>query len=341
MAAPKPNSYSRKKLPVSLTVPPCQTYSKTGIIKEKPMKKRRNRRKSRAKTQPVNRNHKDRLFRLAFQDRRDLLDLYNALNKTAYKDPEALTVTTLEDAVFLGLKNDISFIVGDALNLYEHQSTMCRNMPLRGLIYFSALYQTWVKENGYDLYGVRQIPLPFPNYVVFYNGNAEEPDETVLCLSEAFLLPDQNCTPAVECRVRMLNINQGHNRELMERCRRLWEYAEFIECIRNNLKDGMQIHGAVQCAMDTCERQGILSDLLARCRTEVLEMLLAEYDEQKTMEYIRREEREIGREEGEALLSELLNRLLADHRQEDVHLAISDRTARMRLYREYGLLEDV
>ena len=70
-------------------------------------------------------------------------------------------------------------------------------------------------------------------------------------------------------------------------------------------------------------------------------MLLAEYDEQKTMEYIRREEREIGREEGEALLSELLNRLLADHRQEDVHLAISDRTARMRLYREYGLLEDV
>ena len=116
---------------------------------------------------------------------------------------------------------------------------MCRNMPLRGLIYFSALYQTWVKENGYDLYGVRQIPLPFPNYVVFYNGNAEEPDETVLCLSEAFLLPDQNCTPAVECRVRVLNINQGHNRELMEQCRRLWEYAEFIECIRNNLKDGL------------------------------------------------------------------------------------------------------
>ena len=86
---------------------------------------------------------------------------------------------------------------------------------------------------------VQRTPLPFPNYVVFYNGNAEEPDETMLCLSEAFLLPDQDCTPAVECRVRVLNINQGHNRELMEQCRRLWEYAEFIECIRNNLKDGL------------------------------------------------------------------------------------------------------
>lgn len=311
------------------------------------MKKRRKRRHSRQQLtkQPINRKHKDRLFRLAFQDRRDLLDLYNALNGTDYEDPEALTVTTLEDAVFLGVKNDISFIVGNTLNLYEHQSTMYRNMPLRGLIYFATLYQTYVKTNGYDLYGVRQIPLPFPNYVVFYNGNTEEPDETMLCLSEAFLLPEQDSLPAVECRVRVLNINQGHNRELMERCRRLWEYAEFIGCIRNNLKNGMQIQAAVKCAMDTCEEQGILSDLLGRCRTEVLEMLLAEYDEQKTMEYIRREEREIGREEGreegEALLSELLNRLLADNRQEDVRFAAADRAARMRLYREYGLLEDV
>ena len=61
----------------------------------------------------------------------------------------------------------------------------------------------------------------------------------MLCLSEAFLLPEQDSLPAVECRVRVLNINHGHNRELMERCRRLWEYAEFIECIRNNLKNGL------------------------------------------------------------------------------------------------------
>lgn len=322
-----------------------QIHACVGIIKEKLMKKRRKRSHSHSyqNGQPVNREHKDRLFRFAFQDRRDLLDLYNAINGTDYQNPEELKITTLEDAVFLGVKNDLSFIVGTVLNLYEHQSARCQNMPLRGLIYFSTLYQVFVKENGYDLYGNRRIELPFPNYVVFYNGNAEEPDETELLLSEAFQKPDRESIPSVECRVKVLNINQGHNQDLMERCQRLREYAEFIGCIKKNLKDGMKIQEAVSRAMDTCEEEGILTDLLARCRTEVFAMLLAEYDEQKTMEYIRREEREIGREEGlkegEALLSELLSRLLADNRLEDIRLAAGSEKERKRLYQEYRLLK--
>lgn len=306
------------------------------------MKKRKKRSHSRQyqNGQPVNRKHKDRLFRFAFQDKRDLLELYNAINGTNYQDPEDLKVTTLEDAVFLGVKNDLSFIVGTVLNLYEHQSSKCQNMPLRGLIYFSTLYQTFVKEQGYDLYGSRKIELPFPSYVVFYNGNTEEPDETELLLSEAFQEPDRESIPSVECRVKVLNINQGHNRELMERCQRLREYAEFIGYIKKNLKDGMEIQEAVGRAMDTCEEQGILADLLARCRTEVFAMLLAEYDEKKTMEYIRREEREEGERRGEALLSELLSRLLADDRQEDIRLMAESEEERKRLYKEYGLTKE-
>lgn len=231
--------------------------------------------------------------------------------------------------------------MGNVLNLYEHQSTICRNMPLRGLIYFATLYQTCVKENGYDMYGSQRIELPFPNYVVFYNGNEKEPDETEMFLSEAFQKPDRESIPSVECRVRILNINRGHNRELMDRCRRLREYAEFIGCIKENLKAGMKIQEAVSAAMNLCEREGILSDLLVRCRTEVLAMLLAEYNEKKTMEYIRREEREIGREEGlaegEALLSELFKALLSDNRLDDVRLAAEDERERKRLYKEYGL----
>ncbi len=197
--------------------------------------------------------------------------------------------------------------------------------------------------NGYNLYGSRMIELPFPNYVVFYNGNTEEPDETELLLSEAFQKPDRESLPSVECRVKMLNINQGHNQKLMDRCRRLWEYAEFIECIKRNLKNGMNMQEAASRAMDACEKQGILKNLLVRCRTEVLDMLLAEYDEQKTMEYIRREEREIGEQigqaKGEALLSELIACLLADNRLNDIHLVTSREKERKRLYREYGLFE--
>lgn len=134
------------------------------------MKKRKKRRHSpkHRNSQPVNRKHKDRLFRFAFQNPKDLLDLYNAINKTSYQNPEDLQITTLEDAVFLGVKNDLSFIVGNVMSLYEHQSTRCQNMPLRGLIYFATLYQSYVKENGYDLYGSSRIELPFPNYIIFY-----------------------------------------------------------------------------------------------------------------------------------------------------------------------------
>lgn len=214
-------------------------------------------------------------------------------------------------------------------------------MLLRGLIYFATLYQVFVKENGYDLYGSQRIELPFPNYIVFYNGSSEEPDETELFLSESFQKPDRESIPSVECRVKVLNINHGHNRELMEKCRRLREYADFIHYIKLNLKNGMMIQEAVSSAMDTCEKQGILADLLVRCRTEVLDMLPAEYDEQKTMEYIRREEREIGErigeKKGEALLSELLSYLLADNRLEDIRLIADNEKVRERLYKEYGL----
>ena len=299
-----------KSIFASMRETSCHPTKKTDIIKEKQMKKKKRRN---SQKQPLNRNRRDRLFRLAFQDRKDLLELYNAVNQTSYKDPDQLEITTLADAVFLGVKNDLSFIIGASMNLYEHQSTRCGNMPLRGLIYFSALYQNYVKRHGYNLYGSSTIQLPFPNYLIFYNGEAGEPDESEMFLSEAFQKPDKDVPPAVECRVKMLNINRGHNSELMKGCRRLREYAEFIGRIQDNIRDGQTVRDAVNEAMDTCQRLGILSDLLGRCRTEVLNMLLAEYNEKETMEYIRKEQRQIGREEGKLLgKSALVLALLED-----------------------------
>ena len=71
----------------------------------------------------VNRKHKDRLFQRVFADKKDLLDLYNAINGTDYTDPDELEITTLEDVIYMSMKNDMSFIVSSTLNLYEHQST--------------------------------------------------------------------------------------------------------------------------------------------------------------------------------------------------------------------------
>lgn len=101
----------------------------------------------------INREHKSCLFCLTFREKEDLLNLYNAMNDTEYQNPDELIVYTLEDAVYIGVKNDISFLVGEMLSLYEHQSTRNPNMPMRGLIYFARNYESYIEQNNLNMYG--------------------------------------------------------------------------------------------------------------------------------------------------------------------------------------------
>lgn len=113
----------------------------------------------------LNRKHKDRLFRYLFMDRKYLLDLYNALHDSHYTDPDELEVVTMEDVIFMKMKNDLSFLIDSRLSLYEHQSTWNPNMPLRGLFYFAQQYEGLVGAEGADVYGKTRISLPTPEYM--------------------------------------------------------------------------------------------------------------------------------------------------------------------------------
>ena len=137
----------------------------------------------------VNRKYKDRLFRFLFQDKKDLLELYNAVKESDYSDPEALEIVTLDDVIFMKMKNDLSFMISNQLNLYEHQSTYSPNMPLRGLLYFSRQYEGLTAMQKDDLYGPALLKLPTPEYVIFYNGKKSR--RTVPhCISRMLLSPD-------------------------------------------------------------------------------------------------------------------------------------------------------
>lgn len=122
----------------------------------------------------LNREHKDRLFRFIFSNKENLLSLYNALNGTAYNNVEDLEVTTMEDVIYIDMKNDVSFLLDCELNLYEHQSTFNPNLPLRGLLYFGKQYNKYVEKNKCNIYGTKLIELPTPKYVVFFNGKDME-----------------------------------------------------------------------------------------------------------------------------------------------------------------------
>ena len=225
----------------------------------------------------INRRYKDSLFRKVFSDKKDLLDLYNALNGTDYSNEEDLTVTTLEDVVYISVKNDLSFLVGGTINLYEHQSSYNPNMPVRGLMYFARLYQEYIDSSEINVFSTVLKHLPVPAFIVFYNGTREEPDRTILRLTDAFVSENGKTAEnaCLECAATMLNINYGHNFELMQKCRRLEEYSLFVAEVRKWIEAGGDRKQAVDDAVDVCIEQGILRDILIRERTAIVNMVLS------------------------------------------------------------------
>lgn len=239
----------------------------------------------------ANRMYKFRIFAMLFSDRNELLKLYNAINGTSYDDPDLLQVNTLENAVYMSMQNDVSFIIDMRLNLYEHQSTYSPNLPVRYLLYVADVYSDYTKDM--NLYGTKAVKLPTPRFVIFYNGQAEQPDRKEVKLSELFSIPDAD--PSLELKAVMLNINKGHNRKLMETCRTLQDYAEYTFRVREYAAE-MPLDLAVEQAITECISEGILADFLRKNRAEAKKVSIYEYDEERHM----RQTREEGMEEGYA-----------------------------------------
>ena len=137
----------------------------------------------------VTEEYKDRLFCFIFgsKEHKDwTLSLYNAVNNTSYTDPEAITIATLTQVLYMGMQDDVALLIFDELNLYEHQSSYNPNMPLRLMQYTSNIYETLITLQKKNKYGSKLIPLPVPKLVTFYNGMADKPEELILHLSDSF-----------------------------------------------------------------------------------------------------------------------------------------------------------
>ena len=238
---------------------------------------------------PVNRLYKARIFAMLYQDKKELLDLYNAISGKHYEDPELLEINTLENTIYMTMRNDLSFLIDFRLSLYEHQSTYSPNLPLRDLFYISDLYSGMVKDE--NLYGIKLVQIPAPQFVIFYNGMKEMPDRTVLRLSDAYSVKEEN--PALELTAVMLNINRGHNEKLKGLCKSLKDYSEYTARVRE-YADTMPISEAVEQAICECIQEGILAEFLKQNRAEAKQVSIYEYDEEKHM----RQEREASWEDG-------------------------------------------
>ena len=245
----------------------------------------------------IQRENKDRLFKAIFgrdteQSKRWRLELYNALRGTNYTDPDALKINTIENVIYLTMKNDISFLVDSQMTLFEQQSSYNPNMPLRGLMYFAQLYQIHLARIDKTLYGSKLVQIPYPKFLVFYNGDIETKDREYLRLSDAFENKEKDGD--FEWTAELININPEHNKTLQKNCKALYDYVRYIARIKANRQKKLTAVEAVNEAVDWAIQENLLDGLFKIQKEEILGMSLTEFDE----EAFKREMREEGREAG-------------------------------------------
>ena len=242
---------------------------------------------------PVNPKQKDTLFRMIFHEKEELLSLYNAVNGTSYTDTGMLEIITLENAIYLNVKNDLAFLLTNRISMYEHQSTLCPNLPLRDLFYIASEYEKLVSDKS--LYSNTLVKLPTPNFIVFCNGQESAPERSALRLSDAFEVPVDD--PELELKITVLNINPGNNSNLLDCCLPLKEYMLYIEKVRTYAKT-LSIQEAVWQSVQECIREGILTKFLTKYRNEAIRMSIFECDVERELKLIKQDEFNAGLSQG-------------------------------------------
>ena len=221
------------------------------------------------------RPYKDTIFRMLYHDKENLLSLYNAVNGRNYTNAEDLQIVTLKNAIYMGMKNDLAFIMDMNLYLYEHQSTYNPNIPLRNLFYIADEYQRLVVQKS--LYSTVIQKIPTPRFIVFYNGTKKVDDYNEFRLSSAYENPTDN--PDLELRVTMLNVNDGAR-------------------VRKYVTQNIPLEEAVTRAVDECIEEGILAEFLMKNKAEVIKVSIYEYDKEFEEKKLRKAEYEAGVEAG-------------------------------------------
>jgi len=267
----------------------------------------------------ANRTYKDSVFTSLFNDSELLRELYGALGGVKLPQDIPIFINTLECALVKDIYNDISFIVGSKLVvLIEHQSTINPNMALRIFMYIAESYKQMVKSK--NIYSEKRISIPYPEFYVLYDGVDPYPDKETLRLSDLFENPQdlglpEKSHPLLELEVQVLNINEGRNSEIVNRCKKLSEYSLFMAKVREYKEKYDDLLKAIKEALKYCVEHDILKEYLEKHETEVINMLYTEWNLDTALE-VRYEEgfedgEDKGREEGRREKLTIVRNLLA------------------------------
>ncbi len=243
----------------------------------------------------TNREVKSSAFAVYFSDPQNAAKLFEALEPGEDVSANDIDFTTLNGVLFLAKRNDLAFTVRKkVLVISEHQSTVNKNMPLRDAIYYGRTMEKLIDPKA--LYKVKPIPIPTPEFYVFYNGNDRYPIEKTLLLSDSYLVKTD--TPMLQLVVKVININLAESHPLLDSCRPLYEYSWFIERIKEYLRRGGNRDEAIIQAVKDCQKQGIMNDFLTEHGSEAINMLFTEFNMEDALAVRGEEMYEEGLEDG-------------------------------------------
>lgn len=242
----------------------------------------------------VSAKFKDNVFCMLYADKANLLDLYNALNNSSYKNVDDLQVTTLNGGSYMKYKNDASFLLSMNLYMFEQQSSKNPNMPLRFLHYVSDVMRQIFSNS--TLHRRSMLKIPVPHFITFYNGKEKWIEkEEIIKLSDMF--EEYTDNPEMELKVRVINING--DADILNKCKTLRDYMTFVEKTRYKTDvEDKDVKTAVTEAIDECVEENILVDFFEKHREEVVEVSIYDYDEEKVRKILAEEAKEEGREKG-------------------------------------------
>ena len=270
--------------------------------------------------------------------------LYNALHEEPLPPGTTVEKIRVGNELYMNFKNDVSFgLGGKLLVLAEHQSTVNENMPLRSLLYIGRAFEQIVPVK--DRYRRKKVLLPKLEIYVFYNGRENYAKEKLLYLSDSYIIKDEE--PMLELKVKVININPSQKHEVLEKCPVLRDYSVFIDTIRKYQEQ--RVDNVYEKAIHECIEKGILADYLRVHGSEVVNMLMSEYNYEQDIEVQREEAFEegerLGREEGERAGREkeqkrfaaLAAKLIESGRSEDIIKAAQNFEFCETLYKEYNI----
>ena len=256
---------------------------------------------------------KDNVFCMLYRDKKNLLELYNALNNSAYTNVDDLQVTTLNGGSYMKYKNDASFLLCMSLYMFEQQSSKNPNMPLRFLHYVSDVFRELFSNSM--LHRRSMIKIPVPHFVTFYNGLEKWiEDEDEIRLSDMYEISTDN--PELELKVRVININKDVH--ILNKCKTLRDYMTFVNKVRFKMGvEGDDVRIAVTEAMDECIDEDILVDFFEKHREEVVEVSIYDYDEEDVRRTLFEEAKEMAKEElKEVVKAEVMEEVKSEVREE-------------------------